>query len=189
MKGGRLGLPQHQCPLETEGTLLSPGPFLRGGQGSLDPGPSQAEAALTCLPAKLVLRPQTTFLPPTPTPRCQGVLGRTLPYQPCWGGASRGPPAQPHLPASCTAPSVAGREIGPTAGSSGLAGPSGFPRTSSTPVGPSGNRHQGVVLVLLEPLQNIPGPFCREDPPPESAPGWGDEGRGLAGALQLGLQP
>lgn len=43
--------------------------------------------------------------------------------------------------------------------------------------------------MLLEPLQNIPGPFCREDLPPESAPGRGDEGRGLAGALQLGLQP
>lgn len=50
--------PWRECPLDTpEGPLLSLGSLPGGGQASPDPGPPQAEAALTCLPAELVLRP------------------------------------------------------------------------------------------------------------------------------------
>lgn len=83
------------------------GPFLGAEQTNPDPGPSQGEAALTCLPAELVLRP--FCLPPPDTrpswenPAAPAVLGRGL--QRLFS------PAPP--PASCTAPFVAGGETGP----------------------------------------------------------------------------
>lgn len=101
----RRGFLQHQGPLDTpEGLCSAWGPLLEAEQASLDPGPSQAEPALTLRPQALK-DASNPFIPPPPDTRRPGENPATP------AGLGRGlqrPPARPLPPASLTAPFVAG---------------------------------------------------------------------------------